>query len=138
MPVIVFNKRTGKYLKRHSGSFSHVVSMVKYKSKYKEMINKIFGTAPRWGRNNSEEYYKYHKKVRQFSEDQVFNAEPGDARVYATKGSATSSVGVFNRDKIGSRTYILPDYLEIHEIKESFVCVMRPNGSSNCDEDELK
>ena len=134
MPVIVFNKRTDKYLKRHSGSYRHKWRRMHYSGNTQEEINKKFGHSPLW-REDREAYNKYHAKVNAFLKDMICDAAPEDARVYATKGSAISSVGAFDRDKIGSRTYILPDYLEIHEIKESFVCVMRPDGSSNCDDD---
>jgi len=137
MPVIVFNKRTGKYLQRHSGSFNKKVRDMRWKLGKK--ICEIFGPAPSWygGMSESarEEYEKYHVKVRQFCEDSIFNAEPGDARVYATESSAKTSVGVWNKP-FKDRVYKLPDHLEIHEIKESFVCVMRPDGSSNCDDEE--
>jgi hypothetical protein len=137
MPVIVFNKRTGKYLQRHSGSYRRKWHMMRYKKGVIEEITKKFGPCPLW-RKNSEAYAKYQSKLGRFLRDSICNAEPGDARVYATKGSATASVGAFNRDRIGHRTYVLPDYFEIHEIKEAFVCVMRPDGSSNCDDEEAK
>lgn len=137
MPVIVFNKRTGKYLQRHSDSYRHRWSMLQYnKEIIKEVIKKL-GPVP-LRREDREAADKYQAKLNEFLKDKVFNAAPEDARVYATEGSATSSVGMFSRNKIGRRTYILPDYLEIHEIKESFVCVMRPDGSSNCDDEETK
>jgi hypothetical protein len=111
--------------------------MMVYKHKYQKEIKEELGEIPSW-RYDREKFDKYKINARKFAHNKIFNAEPGDARVYATKGSATASVGVFNRDRIGSRTYILPDHLEIHEIKESFVCVLRPDGSSNCDDEETK
>jgi len=137
MPVIVFNKRTNKYLQRHSGSYRRRCSRLQYKNEVRKEIKEKFGSAISW-REDEEKYNKYWSKVNNFLGDMMCDAAPEDARVYATKGSATSSVGVFNRDEIGSRTYVLPDHFEIHEIKESFVCVMRPDGSSNCDDEEPK
>ncbi len=133
MSVIVFNKHTGKYLRRHSGSFRNAVQTSQYKSKTREMIREKFGTCPSW-HTDREKHDEYCNKVYRFSEDLLFDAEPGDARVYATEGSATTSVGVWDKDRNNARTYKLPAYLEIHEIKESFACVMRPDGSSNCDD----
>jgi hypothetical protein len=112
--------------------------MTLYKKGVGEKIRKKFGSPPSWRKNSVETYEAYHSKVSKFLKDMICDAAPEDARVYATEGSATSSVGTFNRDKIGNRTYILPDHLEIHEIKESFVCVLRPDGSSNCDDEETK
>jgi hypothetical protein len=133
MPVIVFNKRTNKYLRRHSGSYRHKWHMLRYNKEIVEEVQEKFGPVPLW-REDGQVAGKYQAKLSKFLKDKICDAAPEDARVYATEGSAISSVGVFNRDKIGSRTYVLPDYLEIHEIKEAFVCVMRPDGSSNCDD----
>jgi len=137
MPVIVFSKRTGKYLQRHSGSFNRKVSDMRWKLGKK--IGEKFGPAPAWHQGMSEkaqdEYKRYHADVRQFCEDSIFNAEPGDARVYASEGSAKTSVGTWDKP-FKDHVYKLPEHMEIHEIKESFVCVMRPDDSSNCDEEE--
>lgn len=132
MPVIVFNKRTGKYLRRHSGSYRHKWSMLQYRDGVRKEIKERFGSAISW-REDVEEYNKHWSKVNNFLKDMICDAPPEDARVYATKGSATASVGVIsvNTDYI----YRLPSHLEIHEIKEAFVCVLRPDGSSNCDEE---
>lgn len=137
MSVIVFSKRTGKYLQRHSGSFNRAVNMAPYRSKSRDLIRKKFGSCPSHV-EDYEMYRKYWRDVNQFAEDIIFNAKPEDARVYATESSATTSVGRFIRGRVSKRVYILPDHLEIHEIKESFVCVMRPDGSSNCDDEDAK
>lgn len=136
MSVIVFNKRTGKYLRRHSGSYRDKWDMLRYKKNISEEIKKRFGGAPEWS-GNREAYYKYHVEVNRFLKDMICDAEPEDARVYASRGSALTSVGVLDRNR-KDRVYKLPDYLEIHEIKEAFVCVMRPDGSSNCDDKDAK
>lgn len=136
MPVIVFNKRTGKYLKRHSGSYRHKWNTLRYRGNVQERINKKFGKSPLW-REDREVYNKYHGKVNAFLKDMICDAAPEDARVYATEGSALSSVGAWGAGSTSNK-YHLPDYLEMHEIKEAFVCVMRPDGSSNCDEEEAK
>jgi hypothetical protein len=107
--------------------------MLRYNKEIVEEVQEKFGPVPLW-REDGQVAGKYQAKLSKFLKDKICDAAPEDARVYATEGSAISSVGVFNRDKIGSRTYVLPDYLEIHEIKEAFVCVMRPDGSSNCDD----
>ena len=133
MSVIIFSKRTNKYLRRHSGSFRYAKGMLKYKKDIEEEIVKIFGPALSHARKDIEAYNKYHSKVRQFCEDKLFNAEVGDAKVYANKGSVMTSVGILRDDwKTADRIYKLPDHLEIHEIKRAFVCVVKPDGSSNC------
>ena len=71
----------------------------------------------------------------------MFGATAEDARVYHSASSALNSIG--RRTKNHSRTShkqpswhkVLPDHLEIHEIKMTTVCVMRPDGTSNCDEE---
>lgn len=145
MPVIVFNKRTGKYLRRHSGSFRYTWRMLQYKKGYKEEIIKRFGNCPSWKRDDEENARIREErgtKIAAFLKDTLCDAEPGDARVYATKRSALTSVGrrttwvaTENRDK-SEKVYEPLDHLEIHEIKEVSVCVMRPDGSSNCDDEE--
>lgn len=137
MPVIVFNKRTGKYLRRHSGSFNNKRGMMRYKSGVKELLTKKLGPCPRWYRYNSNsKYFEWQRDSTTILEDMICDAEPEDARVYTTEGSATASVGILNRGRNKKRVYALPDHLEVHEIKESFVCIMRPDGSSNCDGEE--
>ena len=147
MPVIVFNKRTSKYLRRHSGSYRHAWTRLGYRQEYIDKIENLFGPRKPYIRGNEkamEVYKQYNLKVNAFLIDEICGAEPENARVYATESSATSSVGerapwVRSKQQFVSedgKAYILPDYFEIHEIKESFVCVMRPDGSSNCDDEE--
>jgi hypothetical protein len=101
-------------------------------------MRKKFGTCPSW-RTDSERFDKYQRNVEQFLEDRIFDSDPEGARVYASKGSATTSVGKWSRSGNSWRgKMVLPSHLEIHEIKESYVCVMRPDGSSNCDDDDEK
>jgi len=135
MSVIIFSKRTNKYLRRHSGSFRYAKGMLKYKKDIEEEIVKIFGPSPLHARKDIEAYNKYHSKIRQFCEDKLFNAEVGDAKVYASKGSVMTSVGILRDDwRTADKVYKLPDRFEIHEIKSSSVCVIRPDGNSNCDD----
>jgi hypothetical protein len=144
MRVIVFSKRTGKYLKRHSGSFGHKVRMLQYNDKVRKTIIEKFGPYPSWKQDGVSIYQDFHRDVHQFCEDLVFDANPEDARVYASETSATTSVGtrttwvVPEHRSSSNRVYVLPDHLEIHEIKESFVCVMKPDGSSNCDDEDAE
>ena len=79
-------------------------------------------------------------EVRSAAELKIFSAAPEDARVYASKVSALTSVGIFVKSETGTKLRprskrVLPDYLELHEIKEAYVCVVRPDGTSNCDEE---
>ena len=135
MPVVIFSKRTNKYLKRHSGSFRRIKGMLIYKKGIKEKIMDMFGPMPICSTDKNRAEY-YHN-VSQFAEDNLFNADPGNARVYASSGSALTSVGVLRKDyRTSGKVYELPDHLEIHEVKKSTVCVIRTDGSSNCDEEK--
>lgn len=148
MPVLVFNKRTSRYLRRHSGSYHHFISMMRWKKEWPAILKEKFGECPSW-QTDREKHDEYQRNVHHFLIDQACNADPEDARIYASAGSALNSVGVLNpilRESWISRknrakdihTYVLPSYFEIHEIKEAFMCIMRPDGSSNCDEEEEK
>lgn len=145
MPVVIFNKRTGRYLRRHSGSYYTFRRRIIYKREVRERIQKEIGNRPN---KNDPALAEWQKKASQILEKEMFGANPEDARIYATAGSALTSVGELNpvwreeRPKSGEccnkniNVYVLPGYLEIHEIKEAFMCIMRPDGSSNCDEEE--
>ena len=135
MPFIVFNKRTGKYLKRHSGSYRDLRWRAAFQGKIYNEVSKEMGPPPPF--EQKEDRAQYDREFNSIAEKLMFSADPGDARVYANEGSAMSSVGVLNRGPAyRKQKYKLPDHLELHEIKEAFICVMRPDGSSNCDEDD--
>jgi hypothetical protein len=78
---------------------------------------------------------RWQRSVRDFCIDEVCGAEPENARFYVSKSSALRSVGSSTKS---SRTLVLPDYLEIHEIKELsiHIRVVEPDGSSNCNGEE--
>lgn len=131
MAVIVYNKNTGKYLKKHSGSFNHLCRKTDYNSKFREEIKTKFGEeAARWG---SPIRKKNIEEIKKIMENYVFNAAPEEAHVYHSAAGVKNSIGRW-QSKIEGK--VIPAYLEIHEIKESFVCIMRPDGSSNCDEEK--
>jgi len=134
MPVIVFNKRTGKYLRKHSGSFNHYCRVVGWRSEVRQEIQKQFGECPFY-RDDPEGWNKFRSQADELIVDKTFDAPPEDARVYHSASSTITSIGSWSRE---DKKYHLPDFVEIHEIKESFVCVMRPDGSSNCDDEETK
>ena len=139
MPVIVFNKRTGKYLRRHSGSFRYKWSDLKFKDDINKEILKLFGPVLNY-KEDRENYRRRQRKIDKYLQDKIFDAPPEEARVYHSESSAIQSVGDWrgpgNTD--GAGKCVLPDRFEIHEIKESSVCVMRPDGSSNCDDENAK
>lgn len=66
-------------------------------------------------------------------ENYIFNVSPEGAHVYHSAAGVKNSIG---RWKSKAEGKVVPDHLEIHEIKELFVCIMRPDGSSNCDEEK--
>ena len=136
MSFIVYNKNTGKYLKKHSGSYR----ALKRNECYKDYIKKEFGPEPSWwvplntpGRTLYEDYWN---KVSAFILDRICQAEPGDARQYATEGLAIASIGErtdwtareCRRDN--KPVYILPDYFELHEVAQTFVVVKKPDNTT--------
>ena len=140
MAVIIFNKRTGKYLRKHSGSYRACVLNWKWKKNNSKLVEEKFGKNPPWTQNERERRRcrEYERDVHKFSIDQVCDAEPEEARVYHSESSACGSVGRGKWRKGRTKDepkYILPDYFESHEIKQVAVCIMRPDGSSNCDDD---
>ena len=136
MSVIVFNKRTGKYLRKHSGSYRNKWIMLRYRDEIGKKIEEEIGPGPSW-HEDRDGFNKHQSKVDELLKDSIFDTAPEDARVYATKSSAISSVGAWGKGSDHSKCH-LPDHLKIHEIKESFVCIMRPDGSSNCDDKKAK
>lgn len=134
MAVIVYNKRTGKYLKRHSGSYNAFVRNAQYKAQDKYGLT---------FRDSLERPPEERNRLIREVEEIVFSAGPSEARLFSTEGTATGSVGRWIKNPVpevkkGRKIfghYELPDHLECHEVKESFVCVIRPDGTSNCDED---
>jgi len=144
MSVIIYNKRTGKYLRRHSGSYNRFVRFLMFNKEIQNEVEKLFGECPNWTADDPEPHYEWRSKAYMFRVDRACDAEPEEARVYHSKGSALNSVGELNPRLRGRHTpdkrlnipvYVLPDYFEIHEIKQVAVCVMRPDGTSNCDDD---
>lgn len=137
MPVIVFNKKTGKYLKRHSGSYTSLNRNAYYRAQ-EDLGIKI---QPLWKSVIDEAARnKQIAEVLSAAELKVFSAAPEDARVYASKSSALTSVGKSVKSETSNKLRpmwkrVLPDHLELHEIKEAYVCVVRPDGTSNCDEE---
>ena len=54
MAVIIFNKRTGKYLRKHSGSYRACVLNWKWKKGNEEVVKKKFGDRPPWSKDERE------------------------------------------------------------------------------------
>jgi len=136
MAVLVFNKRTGKYLRNHSGSYNHFIGMIFYRAGVRESMIKQLGEYLD-KHDYTQDYVaardEWRRKARMFKADIACDASPEEARVYHNAGSTLISVGKSNG--LGQKM-TLPEYFEIHEIKQTVVCIMRPNGSSNCDEDD--
>lgn len=127
---IVYSKVTGKYLKRHSGSFRYFRHHLYYKMLHDrpDDFPKAFGN---W---DSPSRKKQSKAVWDAVYKEVFSVEAEDARVYASRGSATASVGSSRITKAPEcRTkkekedavYHLPSDLEVHEIGRVEVCIKR-------------
>lgn len=87
--IIVKSKITGKYLKRHSTSYNKF-----RRSVYCRVCKKL----------SSDE-------VNDMIHAEMFSAEPLEARMYHSEGSALNSVGKYK----GGKNH-MPDNLEFHEI----------------------
>ena len=143
--VIVKSKITGKFLRRHSGSYNHFRSKKGYDKTVVKRAREEMG-CPRpkgkWDDPAVKAWQEeYNKIVGRLAHEAMFNAEAIEARVYATPGSATASVGVWNkaqwyenRDTGGkARVYRLPEHLEIHEVVAGNLCLVNPD-----DDEETK
>lgn len=96
MPVLVFNKNTGKYLKKHGGSYNDL----------------------RFKVDQSQRTEKHPNTTLRAVEEEIFIAEPSDAKQYHTVTNARQAVGNSNLSFIG-----IPKYLELHRVKENVVTV---------------
>ncbi len=137
MSFIVYNKRTGKYLQKHSGSYRAFRRMWAYKDKNAQILKDKFGPAPKWTTITPDDYYDaYWHKVNIFLTDSICQAEPNNARQYATEGSAAASVGEYTTSiapenrKSKKEVYVLPDYFELHEVAQTFVVVKKPDNTT--------
>lgn len=137
MSFIVYNKRTGKYLQKHSGSYRAFRRMWPYNGKNAQILKDKFGPAPKWTTLAPDDYYDaYWHKVNIFLTDEICQAEPNEARQYETEGSAIASIGErtdwtareCRRDN--KPVYILPDYFELHEVAQTFVLVKKPDSTT--------
>lgn len=128
---IVYSKITGKYLKRHSGSFRYF----KRHLYYRLLHNRPDDFPKAHGRYDSPSHKKQSNAVWKAVHKEIFNAEAKDARIYASRGSATASVGssswylkapeARSREEKKERVYHLTDHLEIHEIGRVEICIKR-------------
>ena len=110
MGFIVFNKDTKGYLKKHSTSYRYFRQYVSYDIQKELKEKSVLQPA----RENTKAYDEYWTKVHKEVSKRIFSAIPEDAREYATRAGALSSVGFHGR-KLGNKMR-LPDNLEIHGI----------------------
>ncbi|KPK10627.1 MAG: hypothetical protein AMJ56_07605 [Anaerolineae bacterium SG8_19] len=127
--IIVKSKITGKFLRQHSGSYNDFKT---YRCRWK-VLKKHEGTLPKvppgqW--NDPEVIRKRGEREAIISElvhQEAFNAEPLDARRYASVGSAKQSLySHYWRDKDTS-------WIEFHEIVAGNLCLVNPD-----DDEETK
>lgn len=115
--------------------------MLRFNNKMIEEAKKLFGPPVLIKESGVAKANEYRNKVDRFLQDKIFDASPEEARIYHSESSALQSIGRWRRSKEERRAYgkyVLPDHLEIHEVKETFMCIMRPDGSSNCDDENAK
>lgn len=128
---IVYSKSTGKYLRRHSGSFRYFRRHLYYK-----MLHDRPDDFPKAsGSWDSPSRKKQSKAVWAAVHKEAFNAEAKDARIYASEGSAIASAGssslylkapeARSGEEKKKKVYHLPDYLEVHEIGRMEICIKR-------------
>jgi len=141
--VIVKSKLTGKFLHQHSGSANHF----RFRKHLQVQDDKEFmATLP--GTRRSHNYYieprtPGEKATARETHNRMYNAEPIEARRYASAGSALSSIGKWvgsslapearKAQGIKDSRYVLPSYLEIHEIRGGNLCLVNYD-----DDDETK
>jgi len=133
--VIIKSKFTGKFLKRHSGSSRNLRSKLGYRLQ-KEAEALMDRPRPRGTWKDSEMAVwraDLGKITERLAHEKMYSAEALDARVYATKGSALSSIGQWTgsscapeaRKARGIRPRCaLPEHLEIHEIVAGNLCIV--------------
>lgn len=108
MSFIIKSKKTGKYLKRHSGSFNR-----------KEMytlfdVEKEFGfNYVRYKKNKTEQDYENNRRLIDEVHNRLFSAENAlDARQYANIGAVRNSLGNLNE-------------YDVFEIKSGELCLLK-------------
>ena len=110
--IIVKSKTTGKFLKHRSGS----TRKLKHDT-YHDIINDETLSLP----EDDGIYYvdvdgTTSPRVKAVSEEihkRIFSADAIGARQYSSKASVLNSIGVRTEK---AAKYVLPDYLELHEI----------------------
>ena len=129
---IVYSKETGKYLKRHSGSFRYFERHLYYKLLHDRPNDFPEASGSSWGFTSRK---KQSDAVWKAVHKEAFSAEPKNARVYASRSFATASVGSSARrlkapecrskEEKKELVYHLPSYLEVHEIGRIEICVKK-------------
>lgn len=135
--VIVKSKITGKFLKRHSGSYHDFRRRTGHKTS--KAAQKELGLPRPSGPWNDPEVKAwqeaFYKIQGRLCHERMFSGEALEARVYANPGSALVSVGAWNRDENGKVTEIdgrlnrLQEHLELHEIVAGNLCIVDVNDS---------
>ena len=100
MPVLVFNKRTKKYLKNYGTTYNRL-----YKLNEEWIKNKDLG--------------KYTPLTTEEVEEKLFTADASSAKQYATVTNARQAVG----EIIHTNCRRIPRHLELHRVKEIIVTV---------------
>ena len=133
--VIIKSKLTGKFLRQHSGSSNKFNGRIRWKvAGDKEFVK----TLP--AKTEADKEWRAdtprRKAIRQETHRRMYDAEPLEARRFASAGSALTSIGKFNRHPDGPKhtgmsttfgKYSLPEHLEIHEIVAGNLCIVDVN-----------
>lgn len=121
--VILKSKRTGKFLRHHSGSFNNYRWTMRWKIQKTRKADLPPLPQGRW---DDPEFklarYEYETALSELVHKEMFNSEALEARRYATVGSAKQSLYSFKK----------PDWLEFHEIVAGNLCLV------NSEDDEAE
>lgn len=142
--IIVKSKKTGKFLRHHSGSANEFSRRIYYQVMRDKKFTATLPPAKKqhWDSPYDRRDDKRSQMIREEVHRRMYNAEALEARRYKNAGSAATSVGKFKRfDKPVRRhraptrfgTYSLPDHLEAYEIVAGNLCLVNPN-----DDEETK
>ena len=125
--IIVKSKITGKFLKQHSGSARNLGLSTYCKVVTDESLDLPEDDGSYYS-GTSKELNDRAQAIHDEMHRRMFDSDAMGARRYASKGSVLTSIGVWSGDDTPpeGRTkkqrkkfkYMLPDYLELHEVKE--------------------
>jgi len=125
--VIIKSKLTGKFLRQHSGSSNSFNSRIGWKVSgdrgFVKTLPAKIEADKEWNKDTPR-----RKAIREEIHRRMYDAEALEARRFANKGSALTSIGKWGGAHYGKGGgYVIPEHLEIHEIVAGNLCLVNPN-----------